>query len=170
MRCWPFTLSIIWLSWDKIDGLSRITPPMFDTAFVLLVVVGLCPAACRLSETAGVEQHPPRSRGQAVATSLYNAERAGRPCRRPWRRCLFYSVGAVEVRLPVRHMRLGTGEFLGEMAFLTGRPRQADVVALSYCRLWCCSRGRLRSLRHGESRCRSRHQPCCPSAACDESG
>lgn len=47
----------------------------------------------------------------------------------------FIVSGAVEVRLPVRHVRLGTGEFFGEMALLTGRPRQADVVALSYCRL-----------------------------------
>lgn len=44
----------------------------------------------------------------------------------------FIVSGAVEVRLPVRHVRLGTGEFFGEMALLTGRPRQADVVALSY--------------------------------------
>jgi CPA1 family monovalent cation:H+ antiporter len=47
----------------------------------------------------------------------------------------FIASGAVEVRLPVRHVRLGTGEFFGEMALLTGLPRQADVVALSYCRL-----------------------------------
>jgi len=47
----------------------------------------------------------------------------------------FIASGAVEVRLPVRNVRLGTGEFFGEMALLTGRPRQADVVALSYCRL-----------------------------------
>jgi CPA1 family monovalent cation:H+ antiporter len=47
----------------------------------------------------------------------------------------FVASGAVEVRLPVRNVRLGTGEFFGEMALLTGRPRQADVVALSYCRL-----------------------------------
>jgi Na+:H+ antiporter len=47
----------------------------------------------------------------------------------------FIASGAVEVRLPVRHVRLGTGEFFGEMALLTGQPRQADVVALSYCRL-----------------------------------
>ena len=47
----------------------------------------------------------------------------------------FIASGAVEVRLPVRHVRLGTGEFFGEMALLTGRPRQAGVVALSYCRL-----------------------------------
>lgn len=43
--------------------------------------------------------------------------------------------GAVEVRLPARRVRLGSGEFFGEMALLTGQPRQADVVALSYCRL-----------------------------------
>ena len=47
----------------------------------------------------------------------------------------FIASGAVEVRLPARHVRLGSGEFFGEMALLTGRPRQADVVALSYCRL-----------------------------------
>ena len=43
--------------------------------------------------------------------------------------------GAVEVRLPARRVRLGSGEFFGEMALLTGHPRQADVVVLSYCRL-----------------------------------
>ena len=47
----------------------------------------------------------------------------------------FIASGAVEVRLQHRHIRLGTGEFFGEMALLTGQPRQADIVALSYCRL-----------------------------------
>jgi CPA1 family monovalent cation:H+ antiporter len=32
-------------------------------------------------------------------------------------------------------VRLGSGEFFGEMALLFGRPRQADVTALTYCRL-----------------------------------
>jgi CPA1 family monovalent cation:H+ antiporter len=39
------------------------------------------------------------------------------------------------VRLPARRVRLGSGEFFGEMALLSGRPRHADVVALTYCRL-----------------------------------
>jgi CPA1 family monovalent cation:H+ antiporter len=47
----------------------------------------------------------------------------------------FIASGAVEVRLPGRRVRLGSGEFFGEMALLSGRPRQADVVALTYCRL-----------------------------------
>ncbi len=47
----------------------------------------------------------------------------------------FISSGAVEVILPERRVRLGSGEFFGEMALLSGRPRQADVVALTYCRL-----------------------------------
>jgi CPA1 family monovalent cation:H+ antiporter len=47
----------------------------------------------------------------------------------------FIASGAVEVRLPARRVRLGSGEFFGEMALLTGRPRQADVVSLTYCRL-----------------------------------
>jgi CPA1 family monovalent cation:H+ antiporter len=47
----------------------------------------------------------------------------------------FIASGAVEVRLAVRRIRLGSGEFFGEMALLSGRPRQADVVSLTYCRL-----------------------------------
>jgi CPA1 family monovalent cation:H+ antiporter len=47
----------------------------------------------------------------------------------------FIASGAVEVRLPAGRVRLGSGEFFGEMALLSGRPRQADVVALTYCRL-----------------------------------
>ena len=47
----------------------------------------------------------------------------------------FIASGAIEVRLPAHPARLGSGEFFGEMALLTGRPRQADVVALTYCRL-----------------------------------
>ena len=47
----------------------------------------------------------------------------------------FIASGAVEVLLPAHRVRLGSGEFVGEMALLTGQPRQADVVALTYCRL-----------------------------------
>jgi Na+:H+ antiporter len=47
----------------------------------------------------------------------------------------FIASGAVEVALPVQPVRLGSGEFFGEMALLSGRPRQADVTALTYCRL-----------------------------------
>jgi monovalent cation:H+ antiporter, CPA1 family len=45
------------------------------------------------------------------------------------------SSGAVEVVLPEHRIRLGSGYFFGEMALLSGQPRQADVVALGYCRV-----------------------------------
>ena len=45
------------------------------------------------------------------------------------------SSGAVEVVLPSERVRLGSGDFFGEMALLSGKPRQADVVALGYCRV-----------------------------------
>jgi CPA1 family monovalent cation:H+ antiporter len=48
----------------------------------------------------------------------------------------FIASGAVEVQPPGGEViRLGTGEFFGEMALIMRRPRIADVVALSYCRL-----------------------------------
>ncbi len=47
----------------------------------------------------------------------------------------FISSGAVEVILPKDRVRLGSGEFFGEMALLSGARRTADVVALSYCQL-----------------------------------
>ena len=49
--------------------------------------------------------------------------------------CYFIASGAVEVRRPDRNIGLGSGDFFGELALLTGRPRQADVVALTFCRL-----------------------------------
>jgi len=47
----------------------------------------------------------------------------------------FITTGAVEVVLPQTPVRLGTGEFFGEVALVTNRPRMADVVALSYSNL-----------------------------------
>ncbi|HLJ20871.1 MAG TPA: cation:proton antiporter, partial [Stellaceae bacterium] len=47
----------------------------------------------------------------------------------------FIASGSVEVILPERNVRLGTGDFFGEMALLSGRPRRADIVALTYCQL-----------------------------------
>ncbi|MBV9523599.1 MAG: cation:proton antiporter [Alphaproteobacteria bacterium] len=47
----------------------------------------------------------------------------------------FISSGAVEVRLLPDPVRLGTGDFFGELAILNMQPRNADVVALGYCRL-----------------------------------
>jgi CPA1 family monovalent cation:H+ antiporter len=45
------------------------------------------------------------------------------------------SSGAVEVVLPNQRVRLGSGDFFGEMALLSGERRQADVIALGYCRV-----------------------------------
>jgi CPA1 family monovalent cation:H+ antiporter len=47
----------------------------------------------------------------------------------------FISSGAVEVRIAPRPVQLGTGDFFGELALLVADRRNADVVALGYCRL-----------------------------------
>ena len=58
----------------------------------------------------------------------------------------FISSGAVEVRIGPKPVRLGTGDFVGEIALLTRRPRTADVVALGYCQLLTLTRRDLRIL------------------------
>lgn len=53
----------------------------------------------------------------------------------------FISSGAVEVRLPAGEpIRLGSGDFFGELALIREQPRNADVVALGYCRLLTLAR------------------------------
>ncbi len=47
----------------------------------------------------------------------------------------FISSGAVEVARDSGKVRLGRGDFVGELALLTGAPRAADVTALGYCQL-----------------------------------
>jgi CPA1 family monovalent cation:H+ antiporter len=52
-------------------------------------------------------------------------------------RMYFLSSGAAEVRFPAKTIRLGRGDFFGELALITRQPRSADVVALTYCQmLW----------------------------------
>lgn len=50
------------------------------------------------------------------------------------REMFFISSGAVEVVLPKGRVRLGSGQFVGEMALLSGGRRQADVISLGYGR------------------------------------
>jgi len=47
----------------------------------------------------------------------------------------FVASGEVEVHLPHAAVRLGMGEFFGEMALLDARPRNADVHAVGFCHL-----------------------------------
>jgi voltage-gated potassium channel len=45
-------------------------------------------------------------------------------------RMYFIASGEVEIRLPSQPVRLGAGQFFGELALLTGAPRTATVVAV----------------------------------------
>ena len=47
----------------------------------------------------------------------------------------FISSGAVEVGIEPDPITIGSGDFFGELALLTDKPRTADVAALSYCTL-----------------------------------
>jgi CPA1 family monovalent cation:H+ antiporter len=56
----------------------------------------------------------------------------------------FISSGAVEVILPTERVCLGSGDFFGEMALLSGGRRNADVVAMAYCQLLVLSSAEFR--------------------------
>jgi CPA2 family monovalent cation:H+ antiporter-2 len=47
----------------------------------------------------------------------------------------FISSGSVEVSVKDQRIKLGPGEFFGEMALLRGTRRSADVTAIDYCQL-----------------------------------
>jgi CPA1 family monovalent cation:H+ antiporter len=66
----------------------------------------------------------------------------------------FIASGAVEARVQPRPVRLGSGDFFGEIALLANRPRVADVVAMGYCRLLTLHRRDLETLfeRHPDLR------------------
>ena len=50
--------------------------------------------------------------------------------------CMYFiASGEVEVRLRPGTVRLGAGEFVGEIALLTGEPRNATIVAVQPCTL-----------------------------------
>jgi CPA2 family monovalent cation:H+ antiporter-2 len=52
----------------------------------------------------------------------------------------FISEGQVEVSVGGRRIKLGPGDFFGEMALISGLPRSADVTALDYSKFATLSR------------------------------
>ncbi len=63
----------------------------------------------------------------------------------------FIASGAASVLIPGMPVELGSGEFFGEIALLTGQPRNADVVSLGYCRLLELSFGDFQALLAGDA-------------------
>ncbi len=68
----------------------------------------------------------------------------------------FVASGAVTVKLPGRSIELGSGDFFGELALLRGQPRNADVVALGFCKLLVLSARDLRPLLDRDRHLRER--------------
>jgi CRP-like cAMP-binding protein len=83
----------------------------------------------------GARGQAARRRAQAAEGSLHSAERTDRAQGRAGRRSLFHRVRHVDVIFSDRRIPLGSGDFFGEMALITGEPRQADVRAQTYTRL-----------------------------------
>ena len=59
---------------------------------------------------------------------------------------IFIASGAVDVIFPDRRIPLGSGDFFGEMALITGEPRQADVRAQTLSPATRAAQIRFRSL------------------------
>lgn len=58
----------------------------------------------------------------------------------------FISSGQVEVLVNGHKIKMGPGDFFGEVALLSGQPRTADVIALDFCKLLTLSRRDFREL------------------------
>ncbi len=77
-----------------------------------------------------------------------------RPDERP-RVVWFIASGAVELVQAERKLRLGRGEFFGELALLLGRPRRAKVTAMTHCTLLALDEARFLQLIRGHDRLRT---------------
>jgi CPA1 family monovalent cation:H+ antiporter len=63
---------------------------------------------------------------------------------------MFFVVsGALEVSLSGQALKLGSGDFFGELALLTHAPRTADVTALGFCELLVMTAGDFNSVLAG---------------------
>lgn len=58
----------------------------------------------------------------------------------------FISMGQVEVVVKGHKIKMGAGDFFGEMALLSGKPRSADVTAVDFCKLLTLSQRDFREL------------------------
>lgn len=47
----------------------------------------------------------------------------------------FIASGAVRIAVPDGDVELGSGDFFGELALITGRPRMTDAISLGFCQL-----------------------------------
>ena len=80
--------------------------------------------AARIAEIAAVLQADHATRGEEI---IHRGDSAD---------CMYYIVsGEVEVLVGARPVRLRAGDFFGEIALLTDRPRTATVVAATSCQL-----------------------------------
>lgn len=58
----------------------------------------------------------------------------------------FISSGALEVAIGKNRVRLGRGDFVGELALLDDQRRRADVTTLGYCHLLVLGADEFKSL------------------------
>ena len=66
----------------------------------------------------------------------------------------FISSGAVEVGIEPDPITIGSGDFFGELALLTDKPRNADVTALCYCNVLALFRRDFTSLLERDEKLR----------------
>lgn len=63
----------------------------------------------------------------------------------------FIASGAVRLPIPSGDVELGSGDFFGELALITGRPRVTDVISLGFCQLLELGAQDFRTLLSGDA-------------------
>lgn len=111
----------------RVRALSR--RPALDLGLEITDMIGRVPLFAGLSEKGRIEVA--RLLHSELAVQGERIIRAGTIGREMY----FIVSGAVEVVVPGEPVRLKEGDFFGEVALVTSRPRNADVVAVGYCEL-----------------------------------
>ena len=103
--------------------------PQLDLGLDVAQMIDQIPAFAALSE-GEMQQLATLFRPQVVLPGDLVVRRGERG-----RAMYFIASGAVEVRFEKRAIRLGRGDFFGEMSLLDKAPRRADIQTLGYCHL-----------------------------------
>jgi CPA1 family monovalent cation:H+ antiporter len=112
---------------DRYPNIDR--RPRLDTRLSARQLIARVPIFANLSED-GMERIVRRLRPRLTLPDEIVVRKGDRG-----ESMFFIASGAVRITIPTGDIELGSGDFFGELALITGRPRSNDVISLGFCQL-----------------------------------